>query len=150
MARKKSEKKIIPLERLPESFRKALVKLMASEGLDLYDGLERAAVLLEPNSEEYNRIIRVEANRAYKSNYMTSLNKVRKTWQDEKKKELDQEHQKGFEEGMDWQRKEEHAFHLPCSVCGKLMHFSNWDENWSLVNETLKMAFSNWRHTGCG
>jgi hypothetical protein len=47
-------------------------------------------------------------------------------------------------------RHAESNFSVPCSKCGKPMHFSSWASNYSTeVEPVLRKAFANWQHVPC-
>lgn len=143
------KEKTIDLEELPERFRKPIVRLMAAENLDLTEALERAGLLLERNSEEYSRELQAGANSIYKSRFMTEVNKVRAALDKEHKKALSRQWDDGFQSGYTYFKTDCSSWHIPCSQCGKLMHFSSDDPNFAETSKVLENAFSGWRHINC-
>lgn len=124
---------------IPKALYMAIVRLQAAESLDWEEACERAAQLLDANSQEFKRRVKLEAQRLYKQRFMRELNKARETiWRN------------AWEAGRQWTRQNEDNFHVPCSICGKPMHFSSLDENWeSEIKPTLYRAFKNWCHVKC-
>jgi hypothetical protein len=102
------------IEDLPEGFRLAFIKVMAQFGIaDVLEGYRRAAILLDRNSEQYQKDVEKEAERRYRSRHFTEQNKTRKTWE---KYARDEGHYQGF-------RKAEETYKItyPCSVCGETL-----------------------------
>jgi hypothetical protein len=122
---------------IPKALYMAIVKLQAAEELDWEDACLKAAQLLHSNSVEFKRVVQLEAQRLYKQRFMRELNKARKTL-------MEQYHDIGFEEAMEIDH-----FRVPCSICGKPMHFSSRDQNWDEERRVLYEAFKNWHHTSC-
>jgi len=124
---------------IPKELYLAIVKLQAAEELDWPEACVKAAQLLNSNSEEFKRLVRVEAQRLYKQRFMSELNKAKETVRSN-----------AWEAGGEWVRENEDNFRVPCSICGKPMQFSSLDKNWeSEIKPTLYQAFKNWRHTKC-
>ena len=57
MPRKKSEKGPPPIEDLPESLRKALVRLMAKYNLDIAEAYEKLAAISDSNSRKFDEAV---------------------------------------------------------------------------------------------
>jgi hypothetical protein len=134
----RSRKGVVRAE-IPRDLYLALIRIQASEGLDWEGTCLKAAQLLNLNSEEFKRLVRVEAQRLYKQRFMSELNKAKETVRSN-----------AWEAGGEWVRENEDNFHVPCSICGKPMQFSSLDKNWeSEIKPTLYQAFKNWRHTKC-
>lgn len=123
---------------IPKILYMAIVKLQATENLDWEDACMRAAELVDGNSVEFKRAVKLEAQDLYKSRFMRELNVARKTIEDQ-----------AFQSGMNRVRVDEDNFHVPCSVCGKPMHISSRDNNWQEEKRVLYEAFRGWRHTTC-
>jgi len=122
---------------LPRELYMAIVRLQASENLDWDEACVRAAGLLDQQGEKFKRAIELEAQRLYKSRFMSELNKARKS--------IEKQYYKlGYDEAM----KIEH-FSVPCSVCGEPVVFSSRDARWDEARRTLSEAFKNCRHTNC-
>jgi len=64
---------------IPRELYMAIVKLQAAEDLDWPEACIKAARLLNSNSEEFKRIVQLEAERLYKQRLMRQLNKARET-----------------------------------------------------------------------
>ena len=144
-----SKQKLLDLEEMPEILRRNLVKLMASENLDYAQALDRAGLLLETNSEAYRKAVEADGNTRYKSRFLSELNKVRVQWKAEHEKELESQRSLAWEQGETWVRRNEHAWHMPCGVCGKMMFFSSNDANFADQFEVLTKAFKTWHHSTC-
>jgi len=124
---------------IPKALYMAIVKLQAAEELDWEDACLKAAQLLYSNSEEFKRLVKLEAQRLYKRRFMRELNKARETIRSN-----------AWEAGAEWVRRNEDNFRVPCSICGEPMYFSSNDSNWeSKVKPTLYQAFKNWYHVRC-
>jgi len=143
------KEKAIQLEELPEKFRKAVVKLMAAEDMDVLQALDFAAVLVEKNSEAWNAELQSRANTLYKSRHMSELNKSRAEWDKVTAKKLEEEHRKGYKEGEKFVKEVENVWHVPCSVCGERMTFYTWNPGFVEAYAALKEAFADWHHSDC-
>jgi hypothetical protein len=141
--------KLPDLEELPEILRKSLVKLMAAENLEYAQALDRAGLLIDTNSEAYKKAEEAGGNARYKSRFLSELNKARVSWKAEHDKELESLRSLGWKQGQTFVRRSEYAWHLPCSVCGKLIFFSSNDANFADAYEVLKEAFKDWHHSSC-
>ena len=141
--------KRVSLEKLPEKLRRAVVKLMAAEGIDVGEALDRTALLTDKNYETWDSELNAKANSLYKSRHMSELNKTRAEWDRQTVKRLKEEYWKGYNEGMKWVKEVECTWHVPCSICGKSMDFYTWDPGFAEAYATLKKAFANWHHTDC-
>jgi hypothetical protein len=102
------------IEDLPEDFRLAFIKVMATFGIgDVREGYRRAAILLDRNSEEYIKNVNTESERKYRSRHFTEMNKTRRTWE---KEAYDRGHHQGY-------RVAEDTFKITyfCSICDKTL-----------------------------
>jgi len=122
---------------IPHELQIAIMRIQVEENLTWEEACVKAATLLKTNSEEFKKAVEAEAKRIYKRRFMTQLNKARETI-----------YAKGYEAGYKEAASEDH-FHVPCSICGKPMHFSSTDENWDKIREVLYNAFKTWAHTSC-
>ena len=127
---------------IPHELQIEILRIQVEENLSWEDACAKAATLLKTNSEEFKRAVEAEAERRYKSRHMSELDKARKTIEEKA-------YRKGYEEGYTKAMSEDH-FYVPCSICGKPMHFSSKDVNWEDVKQVLYNAFRNWHHTSCG
>jgi hypothetical protein len=124
--------------RVPKELYNSLVKLQASENLDFFEALSRAAVLLDKNGKEFKRSVENHAQSLYKSRLMNELNKSRKTIEES-----------AYDRGAQYVRRNEDNFRVSCSKCGKFMFFSSRNSNWKDVNTYLIRAFHEWYHVEC-
>ena len=123
---------------IPRDMYMAVVRLQAAESLDWEDACVRAAQLIDSNSEEFRRAVSREAQRLYKSRFMREVNRARESIRES-----------AWNAGAEYVRESEDNFHVPCSICGKPMHFSSRDQNWEEEKRVLHDAFRNWHHTSC-
>jgi len=124
---------------IPKALYMAIVKLQAAKELDWEDACLKAAQLINSNSEEFKRLVKLEAQRLYKQRFMKELNKARETIRSN-----------AWEAGANGVRNNEDNFRVPCSICGEPMYFSSNNSNWeSEVKPTLYQAFKNWYHVRC-
>ncbi|MDG7038326.1 MAG: hypothetical protein JRN37_04085 [Nitrososphaerota archaeon] len=124
---------------IPRSLHQAIIRIQAGEDADWGQACDRVALLVDPRREEFGRAVKSGAERLAKSRFMKDLNAARKSIADN-----------AFKRGQDWVRQNEDHFRVPCSVCGKPMHFSSNDENWEEKEKPiLEEAFANWLHTSC-
>ena len=137
------------LDEFPDRLRKALVKLMAAEDLDLPEALERAGLLLEKNSESYGQELQAKANTLYKSRFLSELNKARAGWEKNNRLVMIAEFEKGFNAGEKCFQEEGMVWRVPCSICGKPIQFTSNDSNFKETYEVLRQAFSSWSHVNC-
>jgi len=111
---KTPQKDTLQMEDLPESFRLALIKIMAKyQIVDVEDGLQRAALLLDRNSEEYDKDVNLKSERKYRSRHFIEMNKTRRTWE---KEAYDRGYHQGYTEA-------EATFKITyrCSICGETL-----------------------------
>ena len=134
---------------IPHELQIEILRIQVEENLSWEDACIKAATLLKTNSEEFKRAVEAEAERRYKSRHMSELDKARKTIEEKAyKKGYDEGYRKGYDEGYTKAMSEDH-FYVPCSICGKPMHFSSKDSNWKDVKRVLYNAFRTWAHTAC-
>jgi hypothetical protein len=141
--------KLPDLELLPETLRKALVKMMAAENLDYAQALDRAGLLLDTNSEAYKKAVEAGGNTRYKSRFLRELNMARGQWKASHDKALLDKRLEGWIAGRRSVFDDEMVWRVPCSVCGEPMRFSSKDKGFAEEYEVLKAAFSNWHHSTC-
>jgi hypothetical protein len=118
---------------VPRELYMAIVRLQAAENLDWDEACLRAVDLLNKNGGEFKHATELEAQRVYKSRFMSELNKSRKTI-----------YKMGYNEAMQIDR-----FTIPCSICGKPMQFTSRDPKWEEQKLILNNAFKNVCHTNC-
>jgi len=115
------------------------VKTQAADELSGYDASEKAAILLDPNSKIYKDAVAAEADKMYKSKFMTQLNKARK------KAEI-KGNSDGYEEGLE-QSKEEHEIWYFCNVCDELIMISKESAEHNAIIDYLRE--NKWGHSAC-
>ena len=118
--RKKEGPTVPPLESLPNPFRRAIVKLMAKDDLELEEALEQAAALLDPNGKEFDHRVSKEAQRLYKSRFMSEMNVARSTFQKHTEREVVKAYDRGYDSGLQEGQKLFEIWYF-CSICGKKM-----------------------------
>ena len=124
--------------KIPWALHQALIRIQGEGELTFTEGCLKAAVLVDTRREQYKKNVKDEADRLGKSRYMGQLNKARTTVEDS-----------GRKKGENHVRSNEDNFRVPCSVCGKYMHFSSKDKEWDAEKKALYPAFANWHHTAC-
>jgi hypothetical protein len=128
--RENSEKYPIPTRLYNE-----LIKIQAADELSWNDACEKAANLLDSNSKMYKNAVAAEADRLYKSRFMTQLNKTRADL-----------NMKGYQEGFADAAREYETWGF-CSVCGEKMTISpNSDEHKAIIDYLRKIG---WSHGHC-
>ncbi len=135
--RRRSDRKFINAQ-IPATLYQAILTIQTSMSTDFTRAALRAAALIESNSELFKTAVQSEASRLAKSQFLKQLNVARESIREE-----------SFDEGYDVGYSEGDHFHVPCSVCGKPMSFSDLDSNWKREKECLYAAFSNWHHANC-
>jgi len=118
---------------IPRELYMAIVRLQAAENLDWDEACLRAVDLLDKNGGEFKHAAELEAQRIYKSRFMSELNKSRKTL-----------YKMGYNEAMQIER-----FTVPCSTCGKSIQFTSRDPKWEEQKRLLNDAFKNVCHANC-
>jgi flagellar biosynthesis/type III secretory pathway protein FliH len=138
---KKKPKQVL----IPDELYVSIVRIQANDGLDFPEAASKAARLIDVNGDAFRDAVRVDANRLAKSQFLKQLNVARESIREEG-------YEKGFDKGYDVGYTDGNQFHVPCSVCGKRMGFSDRDPNWSQAKATLIEAFKakGWRHAKCG
>jgi hypothetical protein len=128
------------IEDLPEHFRLAFIKVMAQFGIaNLHEGYRRAAILLDRNSEQYQKDVEKEAERRYRSRHFKEMNSARMT--------IDQG---GFDRGYPTgYREAEKTFKItyPCSVCGEILIMMPNANDHLAAQRYLREH--NWAHSAC-
>jgi hypothetical protein len=123
---------------IPRQLYQAIIRIQADEDSDWTEAAEKAALLVDANGEKFKEAVAREADRLARSRFLKQLNKGRESIRDN-----------AFNKGMNYVRRSEDNFRVPCSICGKPMYFSSRDENWENERTVLYEAFGNWRHTNC-
>ena len=99
MARK-TKKSIPALEDFPKELRMAIARVMAKFNLDYPEALERAALLLDSNSRVFEEAVDREAEKRFKSRFMTQLNKGRSTIIQSYENRVENSYWNGYEAGQ--------------------------------------------------
>jgi len=133
----KGEKRSVKAE-IPRELYHAIVRVQAAESLDWPEACQKAALLLDANSEAFKQAVEREAERLAKKRFMRQVNAARKSIR-----------ANAVKWGQQNVRMWEDNFHVPCSICGKPMHFSSRDRDWEKEKALLYEAFKSWRHTTC-
>ncbi len=123
---------------VPWKLHQAIIRIQAQDDVNFTDACLKAAVIIDPRREEYQKAVLGEADRLAKSRAMTQLNKARTTIRKE-----------AFNECASYVRQNEDNFRVPCPTCGLPMRLSSLSADWPTVRETLYRAFQGWRHTRC-
>lgn len=124
--------------KVPWELHKALLSLQVEHDLGFEEACTKAAELIASSGEAFNKSVKREARKLAKGQFMSQLNTARKSIRN-----------KAYREGVEWTRKNEDNFRVPCSICGKDMYFSNRDQNWDKTKADIHETFTNWSHTEC-
>lgn len=119
---------------------------MSREDLELEKAYERAATLLEVNSEAFDKAVNSKSNNLYKSRHMTELNRARGTLEKGASLRASSEHKRGYQEGFN-QGKLQYEVRYRCKVCNEPITIIPMSEGHkALVNY---MAEHGWHHSTC-
>jgi hypothetical protein len=147
LARDTSRAEAVPaLEKLPRSLRKAMVNLMSREDLELEQAYERAATLLDTNSEAFDKAVKSKSNALYKSRHMTELNRTRGTLEKGASLRASSEHKRGYQEGFN-QGKLQYEVAYRCKICEKPITIIPMSESHEAVVQLMHDA--GWGHKAC-
>ena len=140
-------KKSLPaLQELPLALRMAIARVMTNFNLDYPEALERAAHLIDINSKIFEERVAQEAERRYKSRFMTQVNKARGTIEKNATRRVEATFQRGENTGYS-RAKAEYAIWYNCNVCNGLIYIRPSSEVHRLVIEFLRSR--GWGHTAC-
>ena len=146
MPRTKTEKGPPPIEDLPESLRKALVRLMAKYNLDIAEAYEKLAAISDINSREYDAAVDMKAESLYKSRLMSQMNAARASINRSANSKLNDKYSEGYTDGYA-KGKDDNAIHYFCAVCGKPIYVQpNTEAHQAVVNALQKLG---WGHQSC-
>ncbi len=141
--RKKGARTVPVLEEMPRMLRSAIVKVMAEKDLDWVPACEEVALLVDINSNKFKKAVKREAERTYKSRFMTQLNLARGSIRREGFND-------GYEDGYDGgvsAGKRRHQIGYSCKVCGQRIDVvPNSDSHKAIVQY---MHDHGWRHSSC-
>jgi len=128
---------------IPWELHMAIVRLQGAEELEYDEACLRAAALIQDGGEKYDKAVKIEASRMYKSRFLGEQNKARHTW-------YQNGYNKGFEDGRRngyYKGVEENQIKYPCSRCGGDMFLRPDNEDTKAAIEFLKSK--GWGHSGC-
>lgn len=106
---------------------------------DVREGYRIAAILLDRNSEEYDKDVNTRSERKYRSRHFTEMNKTRKTWEKEA-------YDRGYFQGF---REAENKFKInyPCKICGELITMMPNSNDHLAAQRYLREQ--GWAHSTC-
>ena len=142
----KKKKSIPSLEDFPKSLRMAIARVMARFDLDYPEAMERAAMLVDTNSRIFEEAVANEAEKRYKSRFMTQLNKARATIIVEYEGRIEGSYWDGYNKGVK-KGKEDYGVWYHCNVCNQIIYITPNSEPHRLVNEFLRAR--GWGHSEC-
>lgn len=142
----KKKRSIPALEDYPKSLRMAIAKVMAKFDLDYPEALERAALLIDINSEVFKEEVARGTERKYKSRFMTQVNKARATIEKNCEMRVDAAFQNGYNQGYN-KAKKEYGIWYNCNVCNQPMYITPNSEPHRRVFEFLRSQ--GWGHGSC-
>jgi hypothetical protein len=142
----KKKKSFPALEDFPKELRMAIAKVMTRFNLDYPEALDRAAILLDVNSRVFEKEVNREADRRYKSMFMTQLNKARFTIEVNYEGKVEGAYWDGLHDGRK-ETKEEYAIWYHCYVCNEPIYIRPNSEPHRLVSEFLRSR--RWGHSSC-
>ena len=124
----------------------AIARVMARFDLDYPEALQRAAMLVDTNSRIFEEAVANEAEKRYKSRFMTQLNKARATIIVEYEGRIEGSYWDGYNKGVK-KGKEDYGVWYNCIVCNKPIYITPNSEPHRLVNEFLRSR--RWGHSSC-
>jgi len=142
----KKKKEIPALEDFPRPLRMAVARVMAKYNLDYPEALERAALLIDSNSRVFEKEKDREAEKRYKSRFMTQLNKARATIVGEYEGKIEDSYWNGYEAGQT-KTKEKYGIWYHCIVCNEPIYLTPNSEPHRIINEVLRSR--KWGHSTC-
>ena len=141
------KKKSIPaLEDFPKPLRMALARVMARFDLDYPEALEQAALLLDINSQVFQKEVAREAEKRYKSRFMIQLNKARATIVGKYEGRVENSYWNGYNKGTS-KGKKDYGVWYHCNVCNQIIYITPNSEPHRLVNGFL--CSRGWGHQSC-
>ena len=121
---------------LPESLRFAIINMMSQNRIKDFDSAyDFAGMLLEKNSDEYNKAVQREAERLYRSRHFTELNNARATIE---KSAYNRGYQRGVAACRIW---------YFCCICGKPLYIKPNSEDHKAI--VMSMREKGWAHATC-
>lgn len=120
---------------IPRNLYQAIIRIQADEDLDFEEACLKAAMLVDPRRDEFEKAVKDEGGRLGKSQFMRQLNKTRK-------KIGDKEYRRGFSDGYD---ASSDRFKYPCSVCSEPIHLN--EKSFESAKQFLLKE--GWGHAKC-
>ena len=140
MVKKGRPPKKVTFDELPEALRFAIIKMMSKFNIKNFEkAYEWAAIILDPNCDEFEKLVNQEAERKYRSRHFTELNKARNTihWNGFRAGSLQGEN-KGIAENRIW---------YFCAGCGKVIYVTpNSPSHTAIIKY---MRDNGWSHKDC-
>lgn len=120
---------------IPKSLYQAIIRIQAEKDVDFEKACEIAGELVDPRRKDFEKAVKIQVDRRYKSELMTQVNKAKKTISEQKYNE-------GFIEGYNDRDSE---LTVPCNVCQKEMILSD------NMRESAKeyLISKKWGHAKC-
>jgi len=137
--RKKGSKTVPVLEEVPRALRSAIVRVMAEHDLDWEPACEHAAMLIDKDGKNYQKAVKREAERIYKSRFMTQLNLARRSVHSGGYLE-------GYEAGVLEGRRKYEVWYF-CNVCGQRINIPPNSNNHKALIEYMQEH--GWGHQAC-
>jgi len=130
---------ITDTEAIPRTLRQAVIKIMAEKDLDWSQACEVAAMLIDSNGKEFQSMVKREADRTYKSRFMSEMNKARVSvrsggyWE-------------GYADGNEAGKKEAEITYR-CNLCNEpILMLPNSESHKAMVQY---MYDHGWGHSSC-
>ena len=128
---------------IPKTLYQAIIRIQAEKDVDFDEACEIAGKLVDPRRNDFEKAVKIETDRRFKSTFMAQLNKAKKTI---KNKEWEIGFQDGYKEGVDYgYKKASNRFQYPCNICGEKIPLS--DTTWESASQFL--TEKGWGHTEC-
>ena len=144
--RRSKSKSHPPIEELPKELRRSLVKLMAHDNLDIEEAYRKAAVLIDVNSTKFKDEVQKEADRIYKSRFMSEINKARTSIKNRAEEEWFGNYEEAYKQGH-IDAKAENEIWFYCSVCNKKITVTPNSNSHQEIIKLMKKA--GWGHQSC-
>lgn len=120
---------------IPDKLYMAFIRIQGKYDLKFEDACYKVASLIDTRQKDFEKAVNVEADRRYKSNMMSQINKAKKTISEKK-----------YDEGFDDGYKDKQAeLTIPCNICFKQISLS--DNMWESASEYLMS--NGWGHAKC-
>ena len=128
--------KAFKFDDLPESLRFGIINMMSQYKIkDFNEAYDMAGMLLDKNSDEFNKAVNREAERRYRSRHLTELNKARTTIE---KSAYNRGYLRGVNDNRIW---------YYCGICTDPIYLKpNSNSHKAVI--TL-MREKNWGHESC-